>query len=212
MTDGRTKRQRDDKERILLTLLHRLRFRATAITPNEIAGMGAYVDGRMMSREGQPKRGDLVLCASTRQAHDWFVAWYVRPIPDGALLREIGSDRECRVVNEDFRPIRGIDPDLLLEGAEHRFAERIERVFRRAWPRPTSYLCASVGFEEGRICRVIVRDYFSGHRGDNTESKPFAVRFPWRAKMTNAAIRAALSGVRARSRYGQRGEGGPVSR
>lgn len=59
--------------------------------------------------------GDIVRCR-TNPKHPWGISEYVEDIPDGALLRQIGSDRLLNMTNESFDVLRFMTPSRLYTG------------------------------------------------------------------------------------------------
>lgn len=65
--------------------------------------------------------GDIVKC-STNPNHDWGIAEYVEDLPaySSSLLREIGSTRLVRMINETLEVLRFMPPHWLLTGLKYK--------------------------------------------------------------------------------------------
>lgn len=178
-----------DRERILLTLVHRMSRHAfrppdpARLTEREHV---AYYDEN-------PKPGDLVLGA-TGPIDQFKVAWYVKKLGySDHLVREIGSDRVCKYVNEAFHPIRGFPSTMLLEGNQYKFYRKVKRAFLdgHGIPGLKSYyhLLGDLTFD-GDKATIWVREKWGG--GFEKESKPYPVIMTWSRKTKVSEILDAL--------------------
>lgn len=125
--------------------------------------------------------GDVVWAVTSGRGgvHDFTIARFVEPLPhSGALVRELGGVRTCRITNEMFYVLRGIRPESLFEGKEWRAYEQIRRCFAlfdrtKGWNR-YDCLLSRVRFEasppSGLFALVVVRPHaFVASRGDTFE-------------------------------------------
>lgn len=137
----------------------------------------------------RPQSGDLVLC-QTGRIDEWKVSWFVcwEAEEHGiAILREIGSKRECRYGNESFLPIAGLMPDELLEGDRLRFYRKVILAFRRG--DEYLYRYGGLEFTAKHGARIWIREPFGGL---NQDSVPFAVDMHWTTKTSAAAVLRAM--------------------
>jgi len=119
-----------DRERLLMTV-------ATAVFPGTQLNAAGPVDVNCARWETESRRpaepGEIVWALSSGRggAHDWSVARMVERLPhDGMRVRELGGERTCDITNELFYVLRGVRPELLLEGREWRVYEQIRLAFR----------------------------------------------------------------------------------
>lgn len=179
-----------DRERILTTLvreLHTTAILAPHASPWHESSYqrrsgGVYVH---FAHYRRPVPGDLVM-GQSGNVNGWKIAWYVHDIPDGALLREIGSDRTCRYTNESFAPIVGMCPDDLLDGDKRTMNAKVVAAFQRGGE--YRYRNGGCTFEGDEVV-MCVREVFCGIR---RESHPFYVRMKWNKRTTIKAILEAL--------------------
>ena len=157
-----------DKERILMNLVGDLIsaqiMRFITDGQNERHGPLDY-DLKIKSglRKDHIKKGDLVYCTTSGRfnAHPWVVAWVEEVTnPNGGelLLREIGSNRLCKMGNEGFyvldfsaRPVQ-----YYLEGERHKLYHKIRKAFERHGD--YSHVFGGMAFDdENSIVTVTVR-------------------------------------------------------
>lgn len=165
----------DDKTRILSSLV------ADLVSSMIMCGYrpkpGSFDVGPAI---GDVRTGDLVVCA-TSGSHDWTVA-FVHEVysQHEVMLREIGTDRLCRMGNERFYPIINLRPDDLLEKDQRQFYEKLRKAFRRYgddW-----HLYAGLRFE-GKTVHVSVRERYGGFVLDK-ESVPYILSFSWNKRIS----------------------------
>jgi hypothetical protein len=175
--------QLGDKERLLAGLLKRL---APVIYDPKKAQNYQYtfIDGA-----SQPKSGDMVLCLTAREPHPWTLSWWCEAIPGGGLVREIGGERLCRIVNENFGIVRNAPFDWLLEGRERRFAEKLRRWHSLNYE--YGYRIGRLVFEGNRV-RVEIRAPFDGFTPGRGYAQPFYASFKWSLRTTYAQIGEAM--------------------
>lgn len=178
-----------DKERILLALVRSLArpvFRADEIAYQEKHDLPRVTTLR------KPVIGDLVICQGSGRPypHPWVVGWVESeydPQTAACTIRELDSDRVCRVSNESFAIVEGMPPELLLTGAQHGFVVKVHKAFARGseW----AYRYDGVDFRDDTV-KIWVREAFGG-LGDG-ESIPFVVEMPWTKRTTIKAILATM--------------------
>jgi len=193
-----------DRERVLLAIIRGLETTMVLGRPDGHGGWCDH-DGGPRAHFGmrEPKPGDVVLCKTQREHSVWEVAYYVEPIPDGALLRAIGDDRLCRMTNECFAPLVGMRENETLDGADARFV----LLARKAFGVIDSYVCryGGVHFGEPGHATVYAREAFDGMlRGYH--SVPIAVPMEYGKRTTLRSIVAALraAGVGPETKFGRR--------
>lgn len=198
-----------DKERIFLHIIEGLR--STQILCNADASAG-YIRGSeaYRTREGdgyyvhiatwdKPKPGDLVI-GSTGRVDRFKIAWYVSPPADEFgyhVVREIGTGLLIKYGNEEFKPIRGLYPDHLLEGAQREFMSKVHRAFAKG--DLYCYRYGGLRFEEMKAF-VTIREVFGGRMMGKKGSVPFEVELPYGPKVS---IKKILETMRAGG-YGTR--------
>lgn len=192
-----TRGELTDRERILLTIVRGLAstqllargmhynaedFRCSRTDPSDDS---LYTHFAYYQKDLKP--GDLVIGATARAASRWQVAWLVKPIRGGWLVRELGGKKLCNYTNENFVPIVGLDPLDVLEGAQRRFLGRVMSAFKSSRRRDYHYLFGGLRFD-GSDAVVTVREWF----GRGSDSVPFDVRMPWGPRTSAKAILEAL--------------------
>lgn len=135
--------------------------------------------------------GDLVLCSTSggRQYHDWIVGW-VKEIHSSneCLIREIGSDRLCKVSNEQFYIIEGLSDLEKLEGDQYKFYRKVVTAINKYgddWRR-----FSDIKFNEDQVT-VSLREKFNGLQRNKVQV-PFEITFKWNPKMTYKKIATIL--------------------
>lgn len=195
----------DDKERILMTVIDRLA--STALLgrrSSEIAGLIVDSEGEPMPQFVgnyiyKPKPGDIVRCV-TGHASPWKLAVLVEARGDGNwLLREIGSDRLCKMGNEMVETLIGIAPSVFYTGHQRRLYDWGRgKAFLAPWNPKADYLVRGGGVEfEGETMRIWVRAHiFSQTRqakdGPRLYAQPWSVDLPWSKRTRLKDIVAAL--------------------
>jgi hypothetical protein len=178
-----------DRERILMVIIDQLSTTQTLARPSRMAwssdeykdhsGSYHYVH---FAPWKEPSPGDLVLAQSGHVSR-WKVGWYVEKQSDGALIREIGSDKLCNYGNESFRPIVGLENDLrLLEGDRYQFLIKVYKAFARG----DEYIYRFGGLRfDANDAVITIREVFGGL---GKPSVPFEARIQWAKRTSVAAI------------------------
>lgn len=182
-----------DRERILMIIIEGLSSSAMLARHDvrewnsegyrRIGGDGYYVH---FAPWRKPEKGDLVL-AKTGFVSRWKIGWFVEKQADGALIREIGSDKLCNYGNESFEPIVGLDGDLrLLEGDRYQFLVKVYKAFARG----DEYIYRFGGLRfDGDDAVITIREVFGGL---GKPSVPFEARMHWTKRTSVAAILKAM--------------------
>jgi len=206
-----------DKERILLTIIRELQTML-------VLARGAYqldFHDRSAGREyvhfehreyDKIKPGDLVIC-QTSGIHDFTVGFVVDKFdPDwhGLLLREIGTERTCRMSNERYYCIVGLSEHDLWEGGKHQFDLKVKKAFWKTnedW-----YRFGGLRFNDDGTATMTVREKFGGCCTNGDESVPFEVTMPWNKRTSVKKIVEALiaGGVGTRKFERRRPTGKPA--
>jgi hypothetical protein len=182
-----------DRERILMVVIDALSTTQTLARPGRFCWSSDEYKDTTGDRHyvhfapwKEPAPGDLVL-AQTGNISRWKVGWYVQKQSDGALIREIGSDKLCNYGNESFRPIVGLENDLrLLEGDRYQFLVKVYKAFARG----DEYLYRFGGLRfDGEDAVITIREAFGGLGGP---SQPFDARIRWDKRTSVAAILKAM--------------------
>jgi len=177
-----------DKERMLLTIANSLAFPDYKEIPDE-KRLGAWVSWK--KEDLVP--GALVSCVSSGRfsLHDWLIGFVVQVNDESdCVIRELGGKRTCRVSNERFYVIRGIDRYALLAGKERQFYERVLLAFRRGgeW----AYRFGGLDFNDDGSASIKIREAFGG-RLAGPVSMPFVVCVPeWRKTISWKRILQAM--------------------
>lgn len=104
----------DDKTRILTEVIRR--------------GLWKWLGTPFRDKQAIPRAGDLVKCETGRSPHDWTISFMEKYSQYGTcVLREIGSQRQCRMENESYSVIDFLDYEDKLEGAQRKFYEKIRK-------------------------------------------------------------------------------------
>jgi hypothetical protein len=184
-----------DKERLLVHIIRELLSTQIMKMPwnmnySRIGGGGDYVHFAIGDEAVQP--GDLVIC-NTSGVHDFTIAWVVEKLAYAEfLLREIGSQRTCRMGNESVYIIRGLTEPWTWEGERYEFYRKVWKAFWKAgddW-----YRFGGLAFNEAGEAVMTVREKFGGMLSSRSgeESVPFTVTMPWDKRTSIRAIAAAL--------------------
>ncbi|MHA1796117.1 MAG: hypothetical protein ACTSUK_08395, partial [Promethearchaeota archaeon] len=125
------------------------------------------------------KEGMLVLCETSglRYPHDWKVG-FVETIHshNDMTIREIGTNRLCRIGNESFVPIIGMKPYQLYEKDEYSFSIKVNKAFKRA--DEYSHVFGGLEFLPDNEVIILVRRKWSDTH------KPYDIRMKWHKKIT----------------------------
>jgi hypothetical protein len=172
-----------DKERILLDLV------ATLCEPDYSGKRQGFAHVSI----DKPIVGDLAICQTSGRFNPHpFVVGYVHEIhaSDDCTIRDIASDKLCRISNEHFLPIRNFSPMRLFVGKQRRFYIKIRKAMKsiNKW----AYRLGEVRID-GDTCIVSIREVFGGLRV-NRRCIPFDVQFSWNGKTTIKQIAAFLVG------------------
>lgn len=185
----------EDKVRILMTIIRELSatqvcaFHACNgkdIPKRNIDSDIEYVHFESTLGSDNVKIGDLVLC-ETSGIHD-FTVGYVQAITgySDCIIREIGTNRICRVGNERFTKIKGLTKDSLLEGVQYKFKRKVLKAFY--WgEHDYKYRFGGLEFtgDKGRTAIIKIREKWGGI---NHTSIPFDVVIKWNTKTTIKSI------------------------
>jgi hypothetical protein len=195
---GKPQLKLTDRERILMAIIAGLKVTASLGPHNGmIWSSEPYRNCVHFAPWDKPKAGDLVI-GDTGGLCRWKIGFYVEPLGGdfgGAVIREIGSDTLCNYSNENFTPIRNMNPSDLYEGDEYLFYHAVLRAFGKG----DEYLYRFGGIDfEGETAKVWIREAFGGLRHD---SVPFVVEMPWKPvpghQKILSALRAGGYGTRA---------------
>lgn len=146
------------------------------------------------------KTGDIVLCRTTRNG-PWKVSVWVEDFRGGGsahscvLLREIGSKRLCRMSNEGYSVLVGVEPSLLYEGAKRRVHRYATKAFSERYGGDYFVRCGGVEFD-GATLKIWVRPHaWMGARHEDeglSVAIPYCVDMKWNSKTRIKDIQAAL--------------------
>lgn len=174
----------DDKLRLLTTIISRLCFRAAIWHPErEASETGVYTKARDVHSQDENRKlkvGMLVVC-QTSGIHDWTVAFVEEVFATGAygpdvMLREIGSNRLCRMGNESYYSIHGLSESDLFEGEKRKFFHLVVRTIGRLGDDWRRY--GGLEFVDDKMCRVMIREKFGG-MSNEFDSVPFSIEIRW---------------------------------
>jgi hypothetical protein len=183
-----------DKERILTHIIRELLSTQIMKMPWNMD----YSDGRgrtyvhFVSGEEAVQPGDLVICF-TSGIHDFTISWVVEKLAYSEyLLREIGSNRTCRMGNESVYIIRGLTEPWTWEGDKYDLYRKVWKAFWKAgddW-----YRFGGLTFNDQGEAVMTVREKFGGMLSVSSgqESVPFTVTMPWTKRTSVKAITKAL--------------------
>lgn len=130
--------------------------------------------------------GDLVLCTSSG-IHDWtvgFVHEIINPSWHELMVKEIGTNRLCKVGNEGFVPIRGMSEQQLWNDDQYNFSIKVKKAFAKGGH--YSYRFGGMSFVGDKVA-VYVREHFNGTLRLNGSGKmtiPFKIVLDWDKKMS----------------------------
>lgn len=170
LTRGKADRM-DDKTRILTLLVRELASTSVLATIPDV-GWSKPVRVALLRK---PQKGDLVVCATSPLSH-WTVAVVHEARSDQeCVLREIGSERLCRMGNERFYVLANVAPADLFEGKQQEFHLKVRKAFDHG-----NGLHVFGGLEfDGGTAAVTVRERFGGLIAGK-ESVPYVLQIPWR--------------------------------
>ena len=170
-----------DKERILFKIIQRM-----SLTYSHKLEWGKEYEGVHFAPwkgslliDGKLQVGMLVLCQGSG-IHDWTIGYTVEKLYDdysGWIIRELDSDRLCKVSNDSFVPIEGLSNIDLLVKEDYVFYQKILKAFRRGgenW-----YRFGGIDIIEKRKWKIFIREKWGGIDG---ESKPFYFIIKWNKK------------------------------
>lgn len=161
-----------DRERILVCTIRRL-VSVAILSPGSPSSKSIFPG----KADVQP--GDLVVALTSRgDPHEFSVGWYVAPLDDGAVVREIGSGALCNFRNEDFVPVR-LNPSDALEAhtGQRVFYERVRKAINKVWTYWHRY--DDLEFDGDQVT-VWIRKAFSDRR--------YGLRMPWSKGTTIKSI------------------------
>lgn len=178
---GRFTSDLDDKTRLLMKIISRMAFNACKWGHEEAGTTGVWT--KFPSLGSAPPVGSLVVC-QTSGIHDWTVAFVADICGKDAcghivLLREIGSNRTCRMGNESYYTIHGLCESDLLEGQKYQFYRLCHLTIGRLgddWRR-----FSHIEFMDDTLARVFIREKFGGGQ-PGSESQPFPIEIVWNRK------------------------------
>ncbi len=184
-----------DRERILSIVINRLMSSQLLNRSGDVHNEASWRDhhGDMtyahFAYYRKPVKGDLVIGRTgwIGGPHEYSVGFYDSALSDGAVIREIGSERLCNYTNEEFTVIAGIHPSQLLEGDQYRFSQKAQVAFWKA--DEYSYRFGGIEFLGKWRAKVWVREAFGGAFG---ESVPFAVEMDFNRKTSVKNIVALM--------------------
>lgn len=189
-----------DKERILTNIIKRLHYTTTTGRRHgyardqfvETGGSGQENLSVHFAAYEEPRPGDLVLAATSRDAHEWVIGFYVEKLPGdygGAVIREIGTDNLCNYSNERFYPLRGMAQELLFYGIKYKIHARLKYAFLMANRHVNHSGCRTMQecVFEGNTVRIKVGDYY-GNYGGPKKSLPFTIQIQWEEKDTHSTL------------------------
>lgn len=192
-----------DKERILMGIIRKLSSTQVRRCDKGNWSSDIYYDESSKSYlthfaywdKYELKVRDLVLCQSSG-LHDWTIG-YIHELYDSAtaVIGEIGTNRLCRVGNESFIPIRGMEKYELWEGEEYKFSMKVKKAFARG--REYWYRYGGLEFPTKQEAVIYIREKFGGL---DTPSKPFSFSMKYNAK---TSIKTILEKMREHG-YGTR--------
>jgi len=170
----------NDKERILTTIIRGLYFTFGLDSVNR--DLTGYVSFEHNGFNGMPKVGDLVMC-KTSGIHD-FTVGFVEEVIDtawhGCVIREIGTNRVCKIGNESFATIKGLSSMELLEDKEYRFYFKVLKAFRRLDDFVHKF--GYIEFPGKNIVKIWVRERYGGML--TIPSGPYKIEFKYTMKMS----------------------------
>jgi len=193
-----------DRERILAIVINRLMSSQLLNRSGDVHNEASWRDhhGEMkyahFAYYRKPVKGDLVIGRTgwIGGPHEFSIGFYHEPLSDGAVIREIGSERLCNYTNEEFTVIAGISKFNLLEGEQFKFSEKVQAAFWKA--DEYSYRFGGIEFPGKWRAKVWVREAFGGHRD---VSVPFAIEMNFdrhtSLKQTVALLRAGGLGTKS---------------
>jgi len=179
-----------DKERILIRIIEKLSstqimlyhngYSANAFEQKFSTWTDKYIH---FAYYDKPKPGDLVL-AKTGGMSKYKIGFYIKDIPDGGLIREIGTNNQCNYTNEQFIPIRNLDEIDTLEGDRYQFYIKVLKAFKKG--DLYIYRYGGIDFKDDNIATIYIREAFGGLSTEG--SQPFSVKIKWDKKTTIKSI------------------------
>lgn len=156
----------NNKERILLTVIRDLVSTMILGKRNEdwiwVDHCGDLKPQFLPDYVRKPKCGDLVLC-QTDSISEWKVSFFVEEMEHGVyLLKEIGSDRLCRMGNESLCVYVPMNVSDLLVGWKRKVYEWASaKAFRERYNPKADYFirCGGVEFIADDVIRIWVRPH-----------------------------------------------------
>lgn len=184
-----------DRERILSLVIRELMTSALLCSRGNAHDEASWNDrgsGRQYAHFAyyrKPVKGDLVIgrTGMMMAPHRWSIGFYDSALPDGAVIREIGSKALCNYTNEEFTVIAGLAASELREGDQLVFQNNVQLAFQRGseW----NYRYGGVDFLENGEARIWIREAFGGIR---RKSEPFFVDMKYGKRTSVKAILAAM--------------------
>jgi len=145
------------------------------------------------------KPGMLVL-GQTGNMDKWLIAYLVRPLVEeslgGWLLKEIGSNKMCRMTNEGFIPILGVQPRYLYEQGQQSFYQKVLKAFKRGGE--YMYRFGGLSFISEKKAKISIRQIFNGGPIGGTQPFSFEIEFD-----SKTSIKKILAQMKTRG-YGTR--------
>lgn len=135
-----------DKERILLNIIRRLY--STQLQTYQYINKSKKV---YFDIDANPKAGDIVF-AQTSGGSNVKIGIYVRPITDGAIIKEIGTGNSVHLYtykNERFIPIYNLSKFDMLEGDQYKFYIKVLKAI--AQKNINTHSLDSLDFDEGTV-------------------------------------------------------------
>lgn len=176
---------KNDKERILLTLVNRV-YRQALYGPRNKIEAWKDMQPSVIGNDNPLEPGDLVT-AMTTFAPNAFIVGYVQEVRDDCVvIREIGSSNTCNYYNERFLKIdKSILGYEIFEGEEYRVYKKVLTAFTEA--EPYSLMFHSIRFD-GKTCTITGRTMFH-------DDAVLETSFRYNSKTTIKSIRELIEQV-----------------
>lgn len=127
----------NDKERILMSMVRRAYSLYLRCVNNRIKPCEYDLS---FDFESKPREGDLVF-AQTSQPNDFMIGYYVCSHGNySSIIREIGTNRECKYGNENFVPIHGLHEPDLLDREKRKIYEKVRKADTKIYNKYYRYI------------------------------------------------------------------------
>lgn len=180
----------NDKERILMTILHKLSSTQGLVRKHQCESdfheKGFIYTHFGMWDDRDIEVGDLVM-GQTSQVFDFKVG-FVHQIynQNHIVVREIGSNKTCDFSNERFLRIIGLSEIDTLEGDKYLFYLKVLKAFRKA--DEVMYLFNGIHFLDNNLVEISIRQRYGYIDG----SIPFSFVIKWNKRMSIKRIIEAM--------------------